>query len=41
VTLHFEWEDEKAKRNQQKHLVRFDDPQFITFLDEEHSSDEE
>jgi uncharacterized DUF497 family protein len=41
VTLHFEWDDEKAKRNQQKHLVRFDDPQFITFLDEEHSSDEE
>jgi uncharacterized protein len=45
---HFEWSTEKAKINLQKHQVDFDeastifdDPQFITFLDEEHSSEEE
>jgi uncharacterized DUF497 family protein len=44
----FEWNPEKAKINLQKHQVDFDeantifdDPQFITFLDEEHSADEE
>jgi uncharacterized protein len=44
----FEWNPEKAKVNLQKHQVDFDeastifdDPQFITFLDEEHSADEE
>jgi uncharacterized protein len=48
MTLRFEWDDEKAKHNLIKHQVDFeeacsifDDPQFITFLDEEHSSDEE
>lgn len=45
---HFEWDDEKSKANLKKHDVDFDeagtifdDPLFITFLDEEHSSDEE
>jgi uncharacterized DUF497 family protein len=45
---HFEWNPEKAKVNLQKHQVNFDeastifdDPQFISFLDEEHSTDEE
>ena len=45
---HFEWNPEKAKANLQKHQVDFeeastifDDPQFITFLNEEHSADEE
>lgn len=44
----FDWDTSKAKRNFQKHAVAFeeactifDDPQFITFLDEEHSIDEE
>lgn len=44
----FEWNPEKAKVNLQKHQVDFeesktifDDPQFITFLDDEHSTDEE
>ena len=44
----FEWDPEKAKANLQKHQVDFeeagtifDDPQFISFLDEEHSGDEE
>jgi uncharacterized DUF497 family protein len=48
MTHHFEWDDEKARKNLQKHQVGFDeastifdDPLFITFLDEEHSSDEE
>jgi uncharacterized protein len=46
--LHFEWHPEKARRNLQKHQVGFaeaqtifDDPQFIAFLDEEHSVNEE
>jgi uncharacterized DUF497 family protein len=44
----FEWDPEKAKTNFQKHDVSFeeastifDDPQFITFLDDEHSIGEE
>ncbi len=44
----FEWDPEKARVNLQKHQVDFeeastifDDPQFITFLDGEHSIDEE
>ena len=44
----FEWNFVKARDNLQKHQVSFeeastifDDPQFITFLDEEHSEDEE
>ncbi len=44
----FEWNPQKAKANLQKHQIDFeeastifDDPQFITFLDEEHSADEE
>jgi uncharacterized DUF497 family protein len=43
-----EWDPEKAEKNFLKHDVNFDeassifdDPMFITFLDEEHSSDEE
>ena len=41
---HFEWDDEKASANIKKHDVDFDeastifdDPDFITFLDDEHS----
>jgi uncharacterized DUF497 family protein len=44
----FEWNPEKARTNLQKHQLDFeeastifDDPEFITFLDEEHSDDEE
>ena len=44
----FEWDPEKAKKNIRKHDVSFDeassvfdDPMFITVIDEEHSSDEE
>jgi len=43
-----EWNPEKASSNLQKHQVDFeeartifDDPLFITFLDEEHSTEEE
>jgi len=46
--LQFEWNIAKAKKNLEKHGVSFEeaktifeDPQFITFLDEEHSEDEE
>ena len=46
--LQFEWDAEKAKKNLKKHDVSFeeastifDDPQFISFLDEAHSADEE
>ena len=46
--MKFEWNSDKARSNLQKHQVDFDeassifeDPQFITFLDEEHSVDEE
>ncbi|MCC7352322.1 MAG: BrnT family toxin [Anaerolineae bacterium] len=44
----FEWDADKAARNTEKHRVSFDeaatvfnDPMFITFIDEEHSTDEE
>jgi uncharacterized DUF497 family protein len=44
----FEWDPEKAEKNLRKHEVSFeeagsvfDDPMFITVLDEEHSGDEE
>lgn len=44
----FEWDPEKAQKNLQKHEVSFeeassvfDDPMFITLLDDEHSDDEE
>jgi uncharacterized DUF497 family protein len=46
--LHFDWDIAKAGRNLQKHQVDFseactvfDDAQYITFVDEEHSKDEE
>jgi uncharacterized DUF497 family protein len=46
--LQFEWDPEKAKANLKKHKVGFEeastifeDPQFISFLDEEHSVEEE
>ena len=45
---HFEWDDEKARTNLQKHGIGFDeastifdDPLFITALDDEHSIYEE
>jgi len=48
MTLEFEWDPAKAEINLQKHEVSyeeastiFDDPLFITFLDEEHSIGEE
>jgi uncharacterized DUF497 family protein len=48
MNLQFEWDPEKAKTNLGKHQVSFeeastvfDDPMFIMFLDEEHSTDEE
>jgi len=48
MSLEFEWDPVKAKSNLQKHQVSFEeastvfnDPLFITFLDVEHSSDEE
>jgi uncharacterized DUF497 family protein len=44
----FEWDADKANRNVEKHHVSFeeaatvfDDPMFITFIDDEHSVDEE
>jgi uncharacterized protein len=44
----FEWDAQKAKNNLQKHQVDFeeartifDDQQFITVLDDEHSQDED
>ena len=46
--LQFEWDPNKAAKNVEKHQVSFeeaatvfDDPMFITFIDEEHSVDEE
>jgi len=46
--LQFEWDPNKAARNIEKHQVSFeeaatvfDDPMFITVIDEEHSVDEE
>jgi uncharacterized DUF497 family protein len=48
VGLQFEWDETKAAKNIGKHRVSFDeaatvfdDPMFITFVDEEHSVDEE
>jgi uncharacterized DUF497 family protein len=48
VYLQIEWDPEKAESNLRKHNVGFDeaatvfdDPQFITLLDEEHSIGEE
>jgi uncharacterized protein len=48
VKPNFEWDPDKAERNISKHDIDFgegssvfDDPIFITFLDEEHSIDEE
>ncbi len=48
MKLKFEWDSAKARTNLQKHKVSFeeagtifDDPLFITFLDREHSIDEE
>ena len=44
----FEWDMDKANRNLEKHDVSFeeaatvfDDPMYITFIDDEHSVDEE
>ncbi len=44
MKFRFEWDPEKAKINLKKHGVDFEeastifeDPQFISFLDEEHS----
>ncbi|RJP53569.1 MAG: BrnT family toxin [Anaerolineaceae bacterium] len=44
----FEWDPQKAQKNLQKHEVSFDeassvfdDPMFITLLDDEHSDNEE
>jgi uncharacterized DUF497 family protein len=46
--LGFEWDPDKANKNVEKHHVSFeeaatvfDDPMFITFIDDEHSIDEE
>ncbi|HEY53636.1 MAG TPA: BrnT family toxin [Caldilineae bacterium] len=46
--LRFEWNISKAEKNIKKHRVSFeeaatifDDPMFITFIDQEHSIDEE
>ena len=48
MTLQFEWDPNKAVRNTEKHRVSFeeaatvfDDPLFITVIDEEHSVEEE
>lgn len=48
MPVSFEWDHLKAKNNLLKHQVAFeeassifDDPLFITFLDNEHSIDEE
>jgi uncharacterized DUF497 family protein len=46
--LGFEWDPNKAARNLERHRVSFeeaatvfDDPMFITLVDEDHSTDEE
>ena len=46
--LGFEWDSDKAGKNVEKHHVSFeeaatvfDEPMFITFIDDEHSIDEE
>lgn len=48
MKFRFEWDPEKSKINLKKHGVGFEeastifeDPQFISFLDEEHSVEEE
>ena len=48
MSLKFEWDERKAASNLEKHRVGFseastifDDPWFVTFLDEEHSMDED
>jgi hypothetical protein len=48
VKTNFEWDPDKADKNISKHDVDFneassvfDDPMFISFLDEEHSIEEE
>lgn len=48
MSLQFDWDTGKAQNNLHKHQVSFeeactifDDPMFITFLDAEHSLDEE
>ncbi len=46
--MHFEWDPRKAASNLSKHSISFDeavtvfnDPMFITVMDDEHSEDEE
>ena len=48
VKLQFEWDPNKAAKNIEKHQVSFDEaatvfdnPMFITVIDEEHSVDKE
>lgn len=48
MSLIFEWDEEKAKRNLQKHRIDFteaktifNDPFLLTFLDRSHSDDEQ
>jgi uncharacterized DUF497 family protein len=48
MSLNFEWDERKAASNLKKHRVSFgeastifDDPWFVTLLDEEHSMDED
>lgn len=48
TNLQFTWDERKAARNVEKHQVGFeeaktifDDPTFISFIDDEHSLDEE
>jgi len=48
MTLQFEWDPNKAAGNVERHQVSFeeaatvfDDPLFITVIDEEHSVEEE
>ncbi len=48
TNLQFTWDGRKAARNMEKHQVSFeeaktifDDPMFISFIDDEHSLDEE
>lgn len=48
ATSRFEWDTNKATKNMRRHQVSFDeaatvfdDPMFVTFIDAEHSDDEE
>lgn len=48
MALIFEWDDEKAKKNQRKHKVSFEeaktvfgDPLLVSFPDEYHSDEEQ